>query len=149
MTPDGMPIDMPVAPPEGRPIARCEQCELVFERAFHSSAEVLRAMWTEPSLRDRWLDLRRQARFTITHLTPACVQASISDGVYRVDLEAFISDDEPLAHLRIRFKPVEPLTADLLISGGFADVWEERLYRLTDELATNNSRHEQGTRYHT
>jgi len=139
MTPEGMPIDLPMAAPEGRPMAGCGKHELVIERAYHSSAELLHAMWVEPQLRDRWMDLRRQARFIVTHLTSACVQASITDGVYRVDLEACISDDGPLAHLCIRFDPVEPLTVDLLISRGFADVWEERLYRLTDELATSNT----------
>jgi hypothetical protein len=135
MTPDGMPIDLPVAPPEGRPIARCEQCELVLERAFHSSAGLLRAMWTEPSLRDRWLDLRRQARFTITQHTPACVRSLVTDGVYMVHIEACFHEDESLARMQVRFRPVEPVTTGLLIAIGFLDLWEERLYRIADILA--------------
>lgn len=138
MTQDGMPIDLPVAPPEGKPFSTLGCDELVLERAYHSSAELLRSFWTEPQLRARWLDLRRDARLTITHLTPACVQATITDGVYQVKLEACLHEDGPLAHMRIRFMPLEPITVELLITSGFADVWEERLYRLADALGTNN-----------
>jgi len=134
-----MPIDLPGILPEGTSLEASDQRDLVIERAFHADAAVLRAAWTEPPLRNAWMELRRNARFTITHLTPACVQASITDTVYRVDLEACIHEDGPLVHLRICFKPAEPLTPGLLIAAGFADVWEERLYRLADLLVPDRT----------
>lgn len=134
MTPDGMPMDLPTLFPEGTPIALASERELVLTRAFHTHVDLLRSMWTEASLRDHWLELRREARFIITHITPACVQATVSDGVYTVGIEACFHEDEGLAHLQLRLRPQEPVTTTLLLASGFVDLWEERLYRLADML---------------
>lgn len=134
MTPDGMPMDLPTLFPEGTPMEPLGEKVLVLTRAYRTHVDMLRSMWTEASLRDHWLELRREARFVITHITPACVQATVSDGVYTVGIEACFHEEAGLAHLRLRFLPMEPVTTTLLIASGFVDLWEERLYLLADGL---------------
>lgn len=138
MTPDGLPMDLPTLFPEGTPIAYAGERGLVLTRAYHTHVDLLRSMWTEASLRDHWLELRREARLIIMHITPACVQATVTDGVYSVSIEACFHEEADLTHLRLRFLPVEPVTTALLIASGFVDLWEERLYVLADKLGMKN-----------
>ena len=134
MTPEGMPIDLPTLFPEGTPLVPMGERELVLTRAYHTHVDLLRSIWTEASLRDHWLELRREARLIIMHITPACVQATVADGVYSVSIEACFHEEADLTHLRLRFRPVEPVTTGLLVASGFVDLWEERLYRIADIL---------------
>lgn len=134
MMPEGMPIDLPTLALEGDPFVPAGGQGLVMSRAYHTQVEVLRSMWTQAVLRERWLQLRREARFTIVHITPACVLATLCDGLHTVGIEACFHEDEGLAHLQLRFRPQEPVTTTLLIASGFVDLWEERLYLLADML---------------
>ncbi len=134
MTPERMPIDLPTLFPEGTQMEPLGERELVLTRAYHTNVYMLRCMWTEPALRERWLELRNEARLSILHITPACVQASVTDGVYTVGIEACFQEEEDLAHLRLRFLPVEPVSTTLLVASNFVDLWEERLYLLADNL---------------
>lgn len=134
MTLEGMPMDEPMLFPAGAPYAPAVSQELVLTRTYRTNVDMLRSMWTEPALRERWLELRNEARLSILHITPACVQASVTDGVYTVGIEACFREEEDLAHLRLRFLPVEPVSTTLLVASNFVDLWEERLYLLADKL---------------
>ncbi|MBK8949692.1 MAG: hypothetical protein IPM68_12795 [Flavobacteriales bacterium] len=76
----------------------------------------------------------RYARFTITHAGPAWLEAVETDGIHVVRVAVAFEDDGELTTVSVHVTPVQPITPAILIACGYADLWEERLYALTDQV---------------
>ncbi len=127
-------LDLPVDLQQDQPLHKLDLGCLIFNRSMRESLERLMPFWKEASLRVRWLPPVEGIVFRITTIGPSFLTAEESDGLNAVRIEANFEEDEHLTHINLRMTPMEPLTIGSLITHGYADRWEMRLYALTDLL---------------
>lgn len=125
--------DMPVAPLHG--VSLCQEAfhGLRFCRSYRAPLDVVMERWTDPLLRQAWLKPEK-TEFAITHAAPAYLEAMETDGAYAVLSVITFEDDGEFTTISIHATPAAPLTTSALIASGYADRWEERLYRIADIL---------------
>lgn len=127
-------LDQPTVLPQGQPLQQRDLGCLMFNRSMRTPLERLLSFWKEAAQRERWLPPVDGVAFRITSVGPSNLTAEESDGRNAVRIEACFEEDEHLTHINLRMIPIEPLTTGSLITFGYADRWEMRLYALTDLL---------------
>ena len=126
--------DRPVLVPQGMSMAVSVSQGLQFSRSFHVPLDALIEHWLEPDLRKVWLASVKDSRFVITHVAPACLEATETDGIHVVRIIIACGHVDELTTVRVQIEPHPPITTSVLIASGYADHWEERLYALSDRL---------------
>lgn len=130
-------VDLPEVVLSGQGTDLVPNGGLVFTRTYRAAPERVMQCWSEPARRAEWLSLPSEARFIcIAHVFPISLQADIADGVHSARIELLLSPADDLTALKLTIVPHEPLSRQMLISAGYADRWEELLYRLADILTT-------------
>lgn len=130
-------VDMPQVVLQGHGMKPLLRGALVFTRTFRASPERIMQHWSEPELRAEWLPHSPRASITlVAQVFPTSLRAHVTDGVHSAQLELLLGPEHDLTSLKLIIVPHEPLTRDMLISAGYADRWEELLYRLADVLTT-------------
>lgn len=126
--------DRPVLVPQGIDMPASVSHGLQFSRSFWVPLDVLIEHWLDPQLRGVWVMPMKNSRFTITHVAPARLEAIETDGVHAVRIGIACEHEGDLTTVSIHIEPIKPITTATLITSGYTDQWEERLYALTDTL---------------
>lgn len=134
MREDLLHTDRPVLVPQGMSMAASASQGLQFSRSFCVPLDALMEHWLEPNLRNVWLAPVNDSRFVITHVAPACLEATETDGIHVVRIIIACGHVDELTTVRVQIEPHPPITTSVLIASGYADHWEERLYALSDLL---------------